>query len=504
MSAWSEEALAFLEKGDHECFAEEDDQHALAGADGKRATKLLAAAKEDGARVYAEACESAVRRLLATGDPLGQGVLFDDAELEQIAEALARGIATADLMGRARVRRRAELAERRAEGFAEAFAELRRWSGPYTGERGGRYWLPVGSENVPENRYYSPPAGSKEAEKSTTPNQDYELSLKGGAAAKLEVGLEEDDGETTRYRFRVTMPDGASFEAASLNIFHGGRDASPRGREIEANIHANVPPQYRRLGIARQLYLIAADIAGARGGVLTATDSPSDAASLLWDSLEDSGVSNRWTVDRRKKMLGHSFSELANDDPFDVFADPVPSMTPESAVAYFQRLVPTLAPAAVRYGPRLDRHTFTLAAASDQVLLDRVKAAILKALTEGTSGTPEVQEILDAAGVSEKNPQYAEMVTRSNIMDAFNQGQAAELAEPDMQEAFPVWQYNGIDDDRAGDDHRPKFNRYYPASVSFSEVRGARIFNCRCSHSGVHKSIWAELQRTGTRAETTW
>jgi hypothetical protein len=320
----ADEVIAFVEEFD--CFADAptDDQHALAGTDGKRATKLLSAAQADGARVFAEACESAVTRMLASGDPLGAGVLFDEAELADIADALSRGIATADLMGRTRVRRRAEMAERRAEQFA---------------------------------------------------------------------------------------------------------------------------------------------------------DTP--------------------------ELLTEAFAE-ADDDPFDVFDDAVPSMAPESAIAYFQRLVPTLGAAEIRYGPRLDRHAFTLAVASDQVLLDRVKAAILRELSEGKDSTPDVQDILDAAGVSERNPAYSSTIVRTNIMSALNEGQTAEIAEPEMQDAFPVYSYDGIDDQRAGDDHRPKFGRYYPSSVPFAEVRGPRAYNCRCGHSPIYKTMWAEMQRNGARVETEW
>lgn len=290
-------------------FSDAEDQTALAGADGRRAAKLLAGAQADGARVFAAACERAVGRLLAAGDPLGAGTLFDDEELADVAEALSRAIATADLLGRTRIRRRAELAEAGRETFAED---------------------------------------------------------------------------------------------------------------------------------------------------------------------------------------GH--------DPFDVFADEeIPSLAPEAAVGYFQKLVPTLGAAAVRYGPRLDRHAFTLAVASDQVILDRVKAAILRALNTGESGTPAVQEILDAAGVSPANPQYAELVVRTNVMDALNQGAQDELSEPDMRERFPAYQYVGILDGRTGEDHKPKIGKYYPSTVPFAEVRGPRVWNCRCSFAPVSRFLM-----NGVQVEDKW
>jgi SPP1 gp7 family putative phage head morphogenesis protein len=329
--------LSDSHRAGHDCFADAagspDDATALAGADGKRAAQLLAHAKKDAAQVFSDACESAMRRLVHAGNRRGweaalhADVFFDDAELADIADALARGIATADLMGRARVRRRADLAEKRASS----------------------------GENYSKN--YS-----------------------------------------------------AAF--AELSAF------SPR---------------------------------------------PDD------------------------------------DDPFHDFAEPVPPMAPESAVAYFQRLVPTLDGSTVRYGPRLDRHAFTLAAASDQVVLDRVKAAILKSLQEGPTATPQVQDVLDSAGVSPRNPQYAEMVARTNLQDAYNQGAQDELDSPEMKEAFPAFEYLGILDSRTGEDHRPKIGKYYPSTASFAEVRGPRVWNCRCTFAPISKHLMQ-----GVRVESNW
>ncbi len=300
-----------------ESAAEPGDEHALAGADGKRATQLLASAQADGARVFAEACKAAVKRLLASPNPLAAPVLFDDGELGEVAGALARTVATADLMGRARIRRHAQIAEKASESFA--------------------------------------------------------------------------DGK--------------------------------------------VPADYS------------------------------------------------------KKY----------SDPFHDFAEPVPSMEPVSALEYFRRLVPTLGASTVRYGPKLDRHAFTLAVAADQTVLEKVKGAIVEALRTGKNGTPDVEQILDDAGVSERDPRYAEMVVRTNVMDAYNQGAQDELSEPDVQERFPAWEYLGVLDSRTGDDHKPKIGKYFPSSVSFAEVRGPRVYNCRCSFAPVSRFLMS-----GVRVEERW
>jgi hypothetical protein len=290
------------------------DEVALAGPDGKRAAELLARAKDDGTRLFTDVCEKAVGRLLASGEALQAGTLFDDDELDAIAEGLSRLIASADLLGRARIRRRAELAEQR---YAGKFAEI-------------------------------------------------------------------------------------------------------------------------------------------------------------------------------------------PDDPFHTFDEPVQALPPREAIAFFRRLIPSLSGDPQRYGPRLQRHAFTLAAAADQVLLERVRDAILKNLEEGETATPNVQDLLDDACVSPKNPQYAELVVRTNMMDAYTTGSQAELATPEMQEAFPVWQYAGIRDGRQGKDHEPRFDLYFPSSATFQEVRGPRVWNCRCCPVPIHRLQWPDLQARGAKVEETW
>lgn len=197
------------------------------------------------------------------------------------------------------------------------------------------------------------------------------------------------------------------------------------------------------------------------------------------------------------------FAEGTGPDPFDVFAEPPEALPPADAVDYFRRLVPSINLSPERYAPLLGRQAFTLAVAADQSLLNRVKMIILDQIEAGRrpQAVADIQDELDAAGVTPRNPQYAEMVYRTNMNDAYMQGFSAEMADPDVQRTFPVWQYLGIRDGRQGEDHEPHFDRYYNASQPFAEVRGPRVFNCRCSAAPVTKFQWAELQAKGVRAE---
>jgi SPP1 gp7 family putative phage head morphogenesis protein len=193
---------------------------------------------------------------------------------------------------------------------------------------------------------------------------------------------------------------------------------------------------------------------------------------------------------------------------FRAFADaPVPPLSPEAALEYFRALVPTLGVDPQRYGRDMRRAAFTLAEATEQTLIERVQNAIADVLEQGTgpeglAGEEVVQQLLDAAGVTPTNPQYAEMVFRTNAADAYNTGAWDEYTDPDLQDEFPVWQYSNPADARSRPHHAARDGNYYPASMSFAEVRGTDagdVIQCRCVFIPVHKSEWKQLEAAGAR-----
>jgi hypothetical protein len=93
------------------------DEVALAGADGRQAARLLAAAKQRGAERLTQLARPAVRRLLRGGGAGGR--LFSEGELADLASQLSATLATAELLGRARVRIR----QKRVAGGTKLFAE---------------------------------------------------------------------------------------------------------------------------------------------------------------------------------------------------------------------------------------------------------------------------------------------------------------------------------------------------------------------------------------------
>lgn len=215
----------------------------------------------------------------------------------------------------------------------------------------------------------------------------------------------------------------------------------------------------------------------------------------------------------RVREMADRASSLGNlstfaDEPLSTFAEPADALaTPEAAVDYFLSLTPSLGIDPEREAGEQRRRAFTLAASTNDVLTRRVKEVVAKSLRENASAADSaaaIRRALDAAGVSARNPQYAEMVYRTNAMDAFQTGVYEEGRHPDVRDLFPAWQYLGIRDGRQGPDHEPKFDRYYPASAAFADVRGDRPYNCRCSLRWVDRFEWDDLRDKGARLETRW
>ena len=200
---------------------------------------------------------------------------------------------------------------------------------------------------------------------------------------------------------------------------------------------------------------------------------------------------------------------------FYSFAD-VPAIKPfppQKALAYFRRLVPSLDVHPERFGAEQQRRAFTLAARTSLELKERVHKAIGDILASGDvpKGEGLVKQLLERTGCSRANPSYSEMVVRTNLIDAYQQGAQEELRHPDVLPDFPAWAWVAVDDNRlrpshrklAFDEHgRPK---YYSSSMTFQQVRdmhGYDGFNDRCNFRPIHKSEWAELQRRGARFST--
>lgn len=208
------------------------------------------------------------------------------------------------------------------------------------------------------------------------------------------------------------------------------------------------------------------------------------------------------------ELIEQGVREFGENDLFVAFADPPPPLQPDNAINYFQRLVPTLAiPAG--FASRTAASAFTIAGATDLTMLAAIKNVIASSLASGdtTGRVADIQDILEQAGLSTRNPQRAESIFRTETMRAYNQGSQEELDDPLMQEAFPAWEYASIVDGRQRPTHGARNGKLYPSAVTFEEVRGtdaADEINCRCTFIAISKYALRDRLAAGEKVETDW
>jgi hypothetical protein len=201
---------------------------------------------------------------------------------------------------------------------------------------------------------------------------------------------------------------------------------------------------------------------------------------------------------------------------------PLPPLKPDAALKYFLDLVPSLDVDVERWGDFLERRSFTLAYNTGELMLQKVQDTIARFALNlggvGPNGEPvneavgrgktgiagRINEILEAAGVTPKNPQYAEMVARTNIMDGLNTG--AQREQYAVRDTFPAYKYSAITrDGRARPSHAAKNGLIISVEIPFTEARGTDIkdvANCRCVPIPVDKWELDEYLKGGGRLIT--
>lgn len=191
----------------------------------------------------------------------------------------------------------------------------------------------------------------------------------------------------------------------------------------------------------------------------------------------------------RQAMLGrvHKFADAKDYKPLRSdwwIPEGLGIFTPEAALAYFTALVPELGVDVRRWKQDLERQAFTVAAATEQTVLDKIRQIIIDGMMKGTpGGSQSVRSVLDQAGMLPSNPQYSDMVYRTNVIDAHAVGHDREMQDPDMQETFPAWLYSAAVDDNSRPTHARRNNFLYSCKVPFVLVRGTTandVCNCRC------------------------
>lgn len=204
---------------------------------------------------------------------------------------------------------------------------------------------------------------------------------------------------------------------------------------------------------------------------------------VFWRMRVTSGLLGRLRAPRLKVALGQS----------DV--DALFKVQPRRALAYFRARRPG-SPLEDEFLEAAKQDAFTMARATSDRMLNKVHRFIEERIKTGDTEV-DPYEFFEDLGV---DGAYGEMVVRTNVNDVYNQGYYDEVAgDEEVAPFFPGWEYLVVDDDRLGDDHRVHLTEgingtaFYPRETTFDEVRGDRVFNCRCGLRWVDKWEWQEL-----------
>lgn len=420
-----------------------EQQVAAPGRDGDKAEALLAEAKRQGISTLAKICKPAFARLLASDDPLAADALFNAEESRALADALAATNATANLLGRSRIRLRQEkaLELKGARKFSDDPTDFSRFDEtlkPMQPESAVRYFKSL-----------VPTMGGVVA-----------FELPGGKAVRM-VPHENSSDKETMVKVPVDKLNAAWAKEEGIYIPPGGGGAEIGGR-IE---------DFKRF---------------------LAKDKPVQASRVYL--AEDGSLD---FIDGR-----HRFAVLR-----DSGAETVGVMVPDNQAAQFQQRfgAEEVGISPYRFGAQQRRDAFTLAVTTDRTLLSSVQDIIRDRIQNGQDikATKDViEELLGQTRVSKQNSQYSEMVMRTNMLDAYNQGADEERMDPDVIDTFPVWKYSGIDDGREREEHKVHFGKYYPANVPFATVRDSvklSPWNCRCTSIPIFKGEWESLKSSGAK-----
>jgi len=249
--------------------------------------------------------------------------------------------------------------------------------------------------------------------------------------------------------------------------------------------------------------------------VATETSSPKRAAMGAAGLYQQTKPTSSLLESNKKNLTDNFVETAATANYYSSFSDsPTPftcfdespglhPMSPWRAVAFFRRLVPSLRTDAEDFRTAQERAAYKLAVTTDREILDRVHNVVAKRLEtgEGVSTAPQdISDILDSVGITPRNPQYAEMVVRTGLMNAYSAG--AHEEQRAVADTFPVWRWDGIEDGRERPRHRRHFGKYFPASVSLAEVRdkeGYDGYNERCSSTPIYFKDWERLKSQGAR-----
>ncbi|MHB9004518.1 MAG: phage portal protein family protein [Coriobacteriia bacterium] len=137
------------------------------------------------------------------------------------------------------------------------------------------------------------------------------------------------------------------------------------------------------------------------------------------------------------------------------------------------------------------RRAFTIARMARQDLLATAHAELARMIQSGenamvTGEGPSLRDFrrfaaerLESAGWTPANPSHVETIYRTNVMGAYGDGRKAEMTQPAVLQARPIWQARGVDDSRARPTHKAAHGLCFAAGDA-SWPATPWGYNCRC------------------------
>jgi SPP1 gp7 family putative phage head morphogenesis protein len=166
--------------------------------------------------------------------------------------------------------------------------------------------------------------------------------------------------------------------------------------------------------------------------------------------------------------------------PFTQAIDRIRNLTPMTRLA-FDALA-----------SRYKMQAFTIAGVSDVKLIDNIQQELLDTLKEG--GTPDdfrkaVGALTSDAGVADLLDAQINTIFQTNVQTAYSNGRFAQMRDPAVAAALPIWQYHTVEDSHV----RPAHAALDGFAAQYDDPVWRRIYppcgyNCRCSVSAMSPS----------------
>lgn len=190
----------------------------------------------------------------------------------------------------------------------------------------------------------------------------------------------------------------------------------------------------------------------------------------------------------------------------DVELVPLP---PEAAIAYFRQKGFAFSWDWHEMWHEDHTRAFTVAKAMRQDILEDIRAAVDRALAEGTTFEqfkddliPTLQQkgwwgkrVIDGQAVQLGSAYRLRTIFNVNLQTAYQVGHHRAMSDPDVLKARPFWRYVAVNDGRTRPAHRGWHNTVLPADHPWWDTHfPPNGWNCRCTVVSVSAR---ELERDG-------